>query len=136
MALNRGITISEAPTSLVPPVQVDSAMPVFFVTAPVHLAEDPYAVTNKPLLVFTLAEAARRLGHNIRPEIWDNYTSAQVLFSQFNLYAIAPFVVINVLDPTIPLHVCQHRVQSQKSPLPCHVPLCRNGLYCDLLSLH
>ena len=97
----RGIFISEEPTPIVPPVRVSTAMPVAFVTAPVHLSEDPYAVTNKPELLFTYADAVRKFGFSMRPEIWDNYTAPQMIFSQFALYAVAPLVLVNVLDPKI-----------------------------------
>jgi len=101
MAFRRGIFISEEPTPIVPPVRVNTAMPVAFVTAPVHLAEDPYAVTNKPELLHTYADAVRKFGFSLRPGIWDNYTAPQMIFSQFALYAVAPLVLVNVLDPTI-----------------------------------
>ena len=101
MAFRHGVYISEEPTSIIPPVRVDSAMPVVFVTAPVHLAEDPYNVTNSPRLLFTNSEAVRQFGFSMRPEIWDNYTAPQVIFSQFSLYAVVPIVMVNVLDPTI-----------------------------------
>ena len=53
MAYKHGVYINEDSTSIVAPVEVESAMPVFFVTAPVHLSENPYGVTNVPKLVFT-----------------------------------------------------------------------------------
>jgi uncharacterized protein len=101
MSYKHGVYISEEPTSLVSPVQVDSAMPVFFVTAPIHLSTDPYSVTNVPKLCHTYAEAVRHFGFNLKPEIWDSYTSNQVIYSQFVLYGVAPVVIVNVLDPTI-----------------------------------
>ena len=101
MAYRHGLYVSEVPTSLVPPVRVDGAMPVAFVTAPVHLSEDPYAVTNEPRLCFTYQEAVRQFGFSLRPEIWGKYTAPAMIFSQFVLYGIAPIVLVNVLDPTI-----------------------------------
>ena len=97
----RGIFISEEATPIAPPVRVNAAMPVAFVTAPVHLSEDPYAVTNKPELLFTYADSVRKFGFSMRPGVWDNYTAPQMIFSQFALYAVAPLVLVNVLDPTI-----------------------------------
>jgi len=76
-------------------------MPVAFVTAPVHLAEDPYAVTNRPQLLFQYSEAVRAFGFSLRPEVWNAYTAPQVIFSQFALYAVMPIVIVNVLDPKI-----------------------------------
>ena len=101
MAFKHGIYIYEEPTSILPPVQVNSALPIAFVTAPVHLANDPYDVTNKPVLCFTNREAVSAFGFNMRPEIWDNYTAPQVIFSQFALFGVAPLVLVNVLDPKV-----------------------------------
>lgn len=101
MSYRHGVYTSENPTSIRPPVRVNSAMPVAFVTAPVHLADDPYAVTNKPQLCFSNAEAVKAFGISLRPEIWDNYTAPQLIFSQFQLFAVAPVVIINVLDPRV-----------------------------------
>lgn len=101
MAFKHGIYIYEEPTGILPPVRVNSAMPVALVTAPVHLAEDPYAVTNEPQLLFTHRDAVRAFGMSLRPEIWDNYTAPQVIHSMFALYGVAPLVMINVLDPKI-----------------------------------
>lgn len=99
MAYLHGIYTSEVATSVVAPVNVDSAIPVFFVTAPVNLAKDPYAVTNEAKLCYTYKEAVENFGYNTKPEIWDNYTAVQAIYSQFVLYAVAPIVLINVLDP-------------------------------------
>ena len=109
MAFRHGIYTSEQPTPIVPPVHVDSALPVAFVTAPVHLARDPYAVTHVPTMCFVNSEAVGAFGFNMRPEIWDNYTACEVIFSQFSLYAISPIVIINVLDPDIHNEVIRGR---------------------------
>jgi len=96
-----GLYTTESPTNIQPPVTVDAAMPVAFVTAPVHLSEDPYAVTNVPRLCLTYQEAVTQFGLSMRPEIWDKYTAPQFIHSQFVLYRVAPMVLINVLDPEI-----------------------------------
>ena len=101
MAFKHGIYPSERPTGIQAPVQVNSAMPVAFVTAPVHLSEDPYAQVNVPRLCFTYQEAVRAFGFNIRPEIWNAYTAPQFIHSFFVLYAVAPMVIVNVLDPHV-----------------------------------
>ncbi len=101
MAYKHGAYVSEVPTDIVSPVQVDSAFPIFFVTAPVHLASDPYGVTNVPKLCYTYKEAVEAFGYNIKESIWNNYTAVEVINSQFVLYNVAPMVIINVLDPKI-----------------------------------
>ena len=99
MAYKHGVYINEDSTSIVAPVEVESAMPVFFVTAPVHLSENPYGVTNVPKLVFTYSEAVSAFGFSGKKEIWDKYTSCEVIQSMFSLYGVSPCVIVNVLDP-------------------------------------
>ena len=48
MAYNHGVKISEVPTSILPPVQVEAAIPFIVGTAPVNMT-DPTNV-NKPVL--------------------------------------------------------------------------------------
>ena len=112
MAYRHGVYISEDPTPIIPPVRVDAAMPVAFVTAPVHLARDPYSVTHVPRLLHTNSRAVRDFGFSLRQEIWDNYTACEVIFSQFSLYAIQPIVIINVLDPDIYNEVVTNKKQN------------------------
>lgn len=76
-------------------------MPVFFVTAPVHLSENPYGITNVPKLCYTYAEAVSAFGFSTKEEIWDKYTACEVIQSTFSLFGIAPCVIINVLDPNV-----------------------------------
>ena len=110
--MRHGVYISEAPTPILPPVQVDSAMPVAFITAPVHLASNPYAVTNQPKLCFTNNEAVATFGFSRRPEIWNNYTACEMIFSQFSLYGVAPIVLVNVLDPAIHNDIITNKKQN------------------------
>jgi len=100
-ANRRGIFVSEDDTPIVPPVSVSASLPVVFVTAPIHLSEDPYNITNEPRLLHTSGAARREFGFSMKPEIWDNYTAPQVIFSQFNLFGVSPLIMINVLDPYI-----------------------------------
>lgn len=101
MSYKHGVYISETPTSIVAPVTVNSAIPIFFVTAPVHLAKDPYNITNVPKLCYSYKEAVEHFGHNTKQSIWDNYTSVQSIYSQFALYGIAPMIIVNVLNPLV-----------------------------------
>lgn len=97
----RGVYISEVPTSIISPVTVDSAMTVAFVTAPVHLSADPYSVTQSPKLCYTYGEAVEYFGFSTKASIWEKYTAPQVIYSHFALYAVAPLVLINILDPKV-----------------------------------
>lgn len=128
-----GIYISETPTSILPPVRVDAAMPVALVTAPVHLSTDPYAVTNEPRLCFTNSDAVSAFGFSMRPEIWDNYTAPQLIFSQFALFGVSPIVIINVLDPK----THNTKVQGEPMNLNGHVGILEvDGVLIDTVSLH
>ncbi len=101
MSYKHGIYIYEEPTNIVPPVRVDSAMPVFFVTAPLHLSKNPYSNTNEPRLIYNYKEAVQEFGFSLNRNIFSKYTACEVIYSQFVLYACAPIVIVNVLDPDI-----------------------------------
>ena len=103
MAYRHGVYVSEVPTSLVPPVRVDSDTPFFVGAAPVHLvaktAEEAQALVNKPVLAYTYAEAVEKLGMAAQ-EDWGGYTLCECAYSQFALYGISPAIFVNVFDPT------------------------------------
>lgn len=94
MAYKHGVYVNEIATSLVPPVNVEGCLPVFFGTAPVHLAKNP-AKANEPVLCYSYAEAVDALGYS---NDWDKYTLCEAIYSQFALYGVAPVVFVNVLD--------------------------------------
>ena len=96
MAYQHGINIVEQATSLTAPIEGDSALQVIWGTAPVNLAEDPYAVTNVPILAYSYAEAVKQLGFSYD---FKNYTLCQSIYASFQLSAIAPVIFVNVLDP-------------------------------------
>lgn len=92
-----GVYISESPTPLTPPVQVDSAMPVVFGVAPVHKLEDPAAAVNVPMLIYNYSEGVQRLGYS---DDWTTFKGIpEFLYSQFRIHNIAPVVFVNVWDP-------------------------------------
>lgn len=75
-----------------------SAIQVVFGTAPVHLAADPAATVNKPVLVSDLDEVKTKLGYN---EDFANYTLNHAAYASFELFNVAPLIFVNVLDPAI-----------------------------------
>ena len=95
MAYKHGVYISEVATSIVPPVDTETGLPVVFGTAPMHLATDPAAV-NTPILCYTYAEAVAAFGYH---DDWKKYTLCEFVKSHFALFAMAPVVLVNVLDP-------------------------------------
>ena len=101
MAYRHGVFASEVPTSVLPPVRVSAGLPVVFGTAPVHLTEDPAATVNKPMLMYSYAEAVDKLGFVPADSNTGNFnfTLSEVMSSIFALFNVAPVVFVNVLDP-------------------------------------
>lgn len=109
MAYKHGVYISEEPTSVLPPVVADSAIPVFVGTAPLHLSqtgalEDLDKKVNVPVLCYTYAEAVSALGFIRNSSKWNDYTLSECVYSQFSLFGVAPAIFINVLDPNNTAH--------------------------------
>ena len=96
MAYRHGVYGSEVPTAIIPPTRINAGLPVVFGTAPIHLAQDPVP-TNKPILCYSYQEAVEQFGFSNN---WQDYTLCEFIYSQFALFAMAPVVLINVLDPT------------------------------------
>jgi phage tail sheath protein FI len=96
MSYRHGAYVSEAPTSVIPPVQVSAGIPVVFGTAPINLAADQSYV-NKPFLAYSYAEAVAALGYS---DDWTSYTLCEFMKSHFALYHVSPVVFVNVLDPS------------------------------------
>lgn len=94
MAFNHGIRIQEIPTSIVPPVNTQGCLPVFIGTAPVHLASAPVAA-NTPVICYSFSEAVEQLGYS---DDWEKFTLCEAMYSQFQLFNVAPVVFINVVD--------------------------------------
>lgn len=78
------------------PQQSMAGLQVVVGCAPVHLLKDPMAAVNTPILANTFAEAAQKVGYmeDMR------YTICQAVAASFKEKAVAPMVIINVLDPT------------------------------------
>lgn len=89
-----GVYSGEQATSLVAPVETNAALPVFYGTAPIHLASDPVAA-NRPVLCYGLDEAVAALGYS---KDWNKYTLCEEMFAAFQIYNRKPIVFVNVLD--------------------------------------
>ena len=94
MPYQHGVFVYEQATSIVPPVRVESGMPVVFGTAPVHLVES--GPVNKPVLCYSYSEAVEQLGYS---DDFENWTLCEFMKSMFALFAVAPVVFVNVFDP-------------------------------------
>lgn len=96
MAYNRGVKILENPTSLAAPVLGTAALQVVVGVSPVNLAEDPYNATNIPKLAHSLPEASAAVGYSGNLKDYNLNQSVSATFAKF---AVAPVILINVLDP-------------------------------------
>lgn len=98
MAYGHGITIQENPTAVAPTiVETAGGVQVVIGTAPTHLAEDPFAVTNVPILIKDIGEAKRKLGYS--DNFSNKFTLCESIYTSLQLRGVAPIVFINVLDP-------------------------------------
>ena len=104
MSYKHGVYVSEVPTSVVSPVEVDCSIPVIVGTAPVNMGD--LSNVNKPKLFHTYTEAVAACGFIPAKEDATSglkkyeYSISEFLYSQFSLFGIGPVMVINVLDPT------------------------------------
>ena len=93
---NHGVRVLEQPTSVTASVNGTAGLQVVFGTAPVNLANNPYGVTNKPVIAYTWNEAVSQLGYS---DDYKNYTLCQSMYASFKLFGVAPVIFVNVLDP-------------------------------------
>lgn len=90
------IETQEMDTQLTIPVQGSAGLQVIVGTAPINKAEDPYSVTNIPVQVSSFADAQKLLGYS---DDFEHYTLCQSMDASFRVFAVAPVIFINVLDP-------------------------------------
>jgi len=103
MAYKHGVYVSEAATSVLPPVTVDAGIPMVVGTAPVAMADA--SNVNRLTMVSTYAEAVAAFGYV--PPALDaasglkkyDYSICEAVYSCFALYGVSPLIVVNVLDP-------------------------------------
>lgn len=93
--LNHGINVMEEDEVLNTAVESASGIAVVFGTAPVHLAEDPDAVVNTPVLIRTFEEAKKKLGYSTD---FEKYTLCQSMKMSLDVFGVAPVIFVNVLD--------------------------------------
>lgn len=115
MSYRHGAFFDEAPTSLVTPVEVDSALPVVVGTAPVHtLPEGTAAPINEPRLIYTVEDFVAQFGKVPEDENRHDYTLAEFAEVFVGRYAMTPVVCINVFDPA--RHVREDGEEMQTVP--------------------
>lgn len=93
MAFYHGVKTSERSTSLSTTVRVENGVTFAVGTAPVHTVGGK---VNKVIFVEDYESAVKELGYS---DDWDKYTLCEVIKTHFVLYAVAPVIFVNVLDP-------------------------------------
>lgn len=97
-----GIYTGRKSTGLTTPVSSTANITVVVGTAPVNMAADPYGAANVPLLAYNKQDAVKKVGWS---EDFRNYTIMQSVYASFNVFAVAPLVMVNVLDPKNDRHI-------------------------------
>ena len=95
MAYKHGVFTAETPTSLTPPVEVESGLIFCVGTSAVHLATNP-APVNTPVLCYEFSEYVEQFGYT---KNLDDFTNDEMSICQYQLFNVAPIVFVNVLDP-------------------------------------
>lgn len=109
MPYQHGVRVLEQTTSIVAPILGTAGLQVVFGTAPINLADDPYKVTNTPLIAYSWAEAVKQLGYSAD---YKNYTLCEAMYASFQLIGVAPVIFINVLDPK------KHKKKNEAATVP------------------
>ena len=109
MPYQHGVRVLEQATSIVAPILGTAGLQVVFGTAPINLADDPYKVTNTPLIAYSWAEAVKQLGYSAD---YKNYTLCEAMYASFQLIGVAPVIFINVLDPK------KHKKKNEAATVP------------------
>ncbi len=105
MAYNHGVYNQEQETSLTTPIQGTAALQVIFGTAPIHLAADPAAAVNKPVVCYSFAECQQAMGYS---DDFENFTLCQSMDACFRVFNVAPIILVKVLDPSKSSHTTQN----------------------------
>lgn len=99
MAYKHQVSTSEQATSILTPVEVDSAIPVVFGTAPINMTD--LTNVNKLNYFANYTEAVQAMGFvpvNKTTGFYD-FTLSESIDVFFNLYQVQPVIFVNVLDP-------------------------------------
>lgn len=96
MPFKHGIETTESEVESLAPQTGSAGLQVIVGTAPINMAEDPEAAVNTPILVYSKTEAQKKVGWSTD---FENYTICQSISANGDLFNIAPYIMINVLDP-------------------------------------
>lgn len=101
MAYQHGVYTREQATSMSAATDSTAGLQVVFGTAPIYQLADLTGVTA-PRLCSSYAEAAAALGYDTN---FEAFTLNQSIKASFELFGVAPIVLVNVLDPNKAQHV-------------------------------
>lgn len=101
MAYQHGVYIREQATSMSAATNSTAGLQVVFGTAPIYQLADLTGITA-PRLCSSYAEAAAALGYDTN---FEAFTLNQSIKASFELFGVAPIVLVNVLDPNKAQHV-------------------------------
>ena len=101
MAYQHGVYTREQATSMSAATNSTAGLQVVFGTAPIYQLADLTGVTA-PRLCSSYAEAAAVLGYDTN---FEAFTLNQSIKASFELFGVAPIVLVNVLDPNKAQHV-------------------------------
>ncbi|MEX3625835.1 phage tail sheath family protein [Viridibacillus arvi] len=89
-----GVGVLEAPTKVVSVVESSAGLPIVIGLAPINLAKEPSV--NEAKLIYSNKEAVNYFGFSRN---FKDYTLSEATDAAFNLFGVAPIVMVNVLDP-------------------------------------
>lgn len=98
MAYEHTVKVTELATSVRPPRQVDSSIPLFVGCSPINMTGDLTNV-NKINLYYDYVSAVRGEGLVLPENGAFKYTNSEAIYAAFQLMSVAPIMVVNVLDP-------------------------------------
>ncbi len=94
MSMRHGVYVKQVDTSISTPVTANSGIPFVVGSAPVQMVD---GTVNEPILCSSYAEAVTAFGYS---DDWEKYSLCEVIYAWFQLYSVAPLVLVNVLDPS------------------------------------
>jgi len=99
-----GVRTRQAPTSLVPPANVPSAITMAWGCAPIHRLSQEERANVLPggiALLFTQEEAAQYMGIDQARDDFNKWGLSEAAFALFVLHKSAPLIFVNLFDPEI-----------------------------------
>lgn len=111
-----GIFTSRKSTALTSPKTSNANIQVIIGTAPINMCKDPYSAVNVPLVAYSKPDAVEKVGFSYD---FKNFTICQSIYASFEVFAVAPIIMINVLDPNkhvkavtaTPFNVTDHKIR-------------------------